>query len=648
MLTVKTTITRITILVYVLAISAIGMASTEVFADNSTENLRLPEEEQTLELVLDLGSEFGAEQCYIFQVDRPGIIDIYCKWEGSAKILAGILNGPVGGRIDQGSPIHMSYRVDEEHLKRSNDFKLSIVNFRGGEATGQLKLSYPSHPRSITLTQVNQTFVNRILSVPDHEWERIHTRFDSINASTIAKSSFSKEKINGSNDEGNQLTPGSIILCKTSEGRLSKFLIEQYGYNLDLSWVTYDPNGEIFSSGKNLRIHGTWSCDLDRGTEDSLKGDFWWQQVTEQERYLTPANGAEFTKIFGRLRSTLDSVSVNREIVPGTLSQCPYQRELDSEITNAQDTIKMYGRGHVIVGQVVLDGEGDVRDVRAQMEILADGYFAGPVADLSRPIGFRMHQYAPYDLRLKPTEKTDVIDVGTIHLKPSPKDHLENFTAKITLADGGDLSRAEILLSVMNGPVNTPSNGTSPRSYWPDPIAIPVQADGHVHAEGFSPIKYYCRIKAPDYLEQTRAVKFLPNQTLDLGTITLEKPQPIKLSYMVSKEPLFDLNSQKDIAIATGTRWRATDDIYGWDLEFKQKQGAIILDYSYGPCQIWDLGQGELAQFVNVGTKNNGNRPYKYQINSGHVYLVNQGHWQRWILLKVDTNESASKAIPES
>ncbi|MHC4735817.1 MAG: hypothetical protein ACYTDW_15375, partial [Planctomycetota bacterium] len=100
-----------------------------------------------------------------------------------------------------------------------------------------------------------------------------------------------------------------------------------------------------------------------------------------------------------------------------TIEQCPNREELEAKITKAREEVQSRKRGHVIVGRVVLDGDGDVRDVKAQMEILDEGYFAGPTRDLVRPVGFRMHQYAPYDLQLagmKKDNNIDVVDVGTI------------------------------------------------------------------------------------------------------------------------------------------------------------------------------------------------------------------------------------------
>ena len=170
----------------------------------AAESPLVPAEQQALEFILQLGSESGSRQRYTFQVDRPGTVSVDCTWTGSAKVLTGILNGPVGGRVDVGSPIHMFYQVEEKHLAKSKDFSLSVVNFRGGEAQGMIRLSFPSDPRSISVTQVNQAYVKRVLSLPGKEKAATHTVFDKIDHATIAVAAFTANKVNGSNDENNQ------------------------------------------------------------------------------------------------------------------------------------------------------------------------------------------------------------------------------------------------------------------------------------------------------------------------------------------------------------------------------------------------------------------------------------------------------------
>lgn len=50
----------------------------------------------------------------------------------------------------------------------------------------------------------------------------------------------------------------------------------------------------LYTEDSWVRIRGTWSVDLDEGVEANEGSDFWWQPVTERERYLTPKNGALF------------------------------------------------------------------------------------------------------------------------------------------------------------------------------------------------------------------------------------------------------------------------------------------------------------------------------------------------------------------
>lgn len=55
----------------------------------------------------------------------------------------------------------------------------------------------------------------------------------------------------------------------------------------------------VLSKGDKLTIKGTYNYDLDLGIQDSDNDvDFWWEHVTEKERYLTPKFNAAF-KVLG-------------------------------------------------------------------------------------------------------------------------------------------------------------------------------------------------------------------------------------------------------------------------------------------------------------------------------------------------------------
>jgi hypothetical protein len=51
---------------------------------------------------------------------------------------------------------------------------------------------------------------------------------------------YSPAKIDGSNNASNRIPPGTVVAYKTNEGRLGKFIVDEYGYNLTIRWRTYD------------------------------------------------------------------------------------------------------------------------------------------------------------------------------------------------------------------------------------------------------------------------------------------------------------------------------------------------------------------------------------------------------------------------
>jgi hypothetical protein len=62
---------------------------------------------------------------------------------------------------------------------------------------------------------------------------------NSVTYQELTGLTYSANKIDGSNSSSNQLLPGTILAVRTNEGRYCKFRIDNYGYNLTLSWITY-------------------------------------------------------------------------------------------------------------------------------------------------------------------------------------------------------------------------------------------------------------------------------------------------------------------------------------------------------------------------------------------------------------------------
>jgi thiol-disulfide isomerase/thioredoxin len=218
-------------------------------------------------------------------------------------------------------------------------------------------------------------------------------------------------------------------------------------------------------------------------------------------------------------------------------------------IAAARRTVHSFKRGHVIVGKLaVADGKLDPSLVMAQTPILPGGYFAGEVADLQRPVGFRAHGYDNLDLSLA-GNAGDMVYVGQVTLKPLPRDRAASLKGKITLDGAKKGETAEVTLSMSVSGINTPHNGFSPRARWPDALQVPVNDNGEFRVTGLSPATYYLQIKAKDHVDLGREVTFMPGKELDAGACRL---QCTDIGFYIGGAPprSDELKCEKDYATA--------------------------------------------------------------------------------------------------
>jgi len=64
--------------------------------------------------------------------------------------------------------------------------------------------------------------------------------FESISRSSLVDLRYTVDKIDGSATSENQLTAGTVIAVLTRNRHLAKMRVDQYGYDLTISWVTYE------------------------------------------------------------------------------------------------------------------------------------------------------------------------------------------------------------------------------------------------------------------------------------------------------------------------------------------------------------------------------------------------------------------------
>lgn len=63
--------------------------------------------------------------------------------------------------------------------------------------------------------------------------------FDSLKFAELEHLQYSSERIAAHDESNNDLPKGTVVAYKTSQGRLGKFLVVDYGDDLTIRWITY-------------------------------------------------------------------------------------------------------------------------------------------------------------------------------------------------------------------------------------------------------------------------------------------------------------------------------------------------------------------------------------------------------------------------
>ena len=116
-----------------------------------------------------------------------------------------------------------------------------------------------------------------------------------------------------------------------------------------------------------------------------------------------------------------------------------FQREdIIKRVDEALKLVQKAGYGHVVVGQIKMDGAASPRDVIAQMDILEDGYFVDAVATAGAPIYFWHPGYDRLDV-IPQGQKGAVENLGMVTMKPSTKPG--GVVKGIMVANGSDVPK---------------------------------------------------------------------------------------------------------------------------------------------------------------------------------------------------------------
>jgi hypothetical protein len=314
------------------------------------------------------------------------------------------------------------------------------------------------------------------------------------------------------------------------------------------------------------------------------------------------------------------------------------------KVAFAKSQVGLHKRGHVAVGRVVVsDAKLDPELVLAQMEILPEGYFAGEVGDLERPLVFRGEGYSSLEVPLK-GKTGNLFYLGTVTLPRLATGQAASLQGNVRLDDAKPAHTTTVQLSLSVPPANTPTNGFSDRRRWPIPITVAVSKAGEFKATRLSPTDYSLYITAPGYVSQARTFTLKPGETHDADTITLERARQVAISYRVASRPPFTKASPERQTVLGGEQFRANRQDSASDLQFPQDHGKIgFLAHSY-PCSIADLGPGKLEEFLEVDPRSaKFADPRSVVPQSGHVYLLDQNSLGHWVLFQLEFDEKAPR-----
>src|SRR6516165_5589334 len=66
--------------------------------------------------------------------------------------------------------------------------------------------------------------------------------FTALSSAALPSLAYGSTPIPGSNDSTNQLVNGDVFAVRTTSGNYAKVLVQSYGYDLTIQWITYQPD----------------------------------------------------------------------------------------------------------------------------------------------------------------------------------------------------------------------------------------------------------------------------------------------------------------------------------------------------------------------------------------------------------------------
>ena len=125
----------------------------------------------------------------------------------------------------------------------------------------------------MTTAKTTNSHANTVASSSNATFQKLNK--DAL--TKLDKQISDREMVYLSNPSGIVVHKGDVFIYKTSEGKYGKLEIldvdKNNNYNTTFRYITYANDGSILSQSDNFTVRGTYTCDLDNGTEEGTADD---------------------------------------------------------------------------------------------------------------------------------------------------------------------------------------------------------------------------------------------------------------------------------------------------------------------------------------------------------------------------------------
>lgn len=320
-------------------------------------------------------------------------------------------------------------------------------------------------------------------------------------------------------------------------------------------------------------------------------------------------------------------------------------QRLQAATNAAKAEVKQKGKGHVVVGRVVLvGGPGKLEQLIAPARLLEDGWFVAQVEGPKARIPLRLHGYEAGGVSLDEPSPKDVIHVGEVPLRPLPPERLGTVKGRVTLADPKASLQAYAFIVPSEVTAATTSAGEAPPAAR---LELKPQKDGSFQLGGLTPrpARYELWFKAPGHEPQSRSVIASPGATQDLGEIRLGKPSRLRVRYMLSSTPPPFQNAKvQEAQLEEGQSFKADPAMKGATFVFHQRPVGDRLQFSTQPARLAQVGKGTLESASAKAP--DGLKfavPFEVGFEPGTLYLLDHRAAGQWVLFQIEPTASAAK-----